>query len=464
MQINTPLHLVVLKLSEDGKREFIGGQVIEWRRVFKRNSIIMSVEVGGGSQIDMSIPKGIVEIRLELIPRLNAVITEEEIEQQLSLERTRRTHLEREFHLYAKQFYSDFIQIRPSHRARIVKIFAENEIGMHLPVTCFVQPIRADRHIDSPSHAARFVALLDYEKNDMLGAGSKEIWFNSHSFLCMSRGVLENHALLLCSLLLGFGFDAYVCVGADNKGTRMWVLTCDPEGGDCFWEPLTGMRYAVGDGSKKKTRLRYRTIDTIFNHEHLFVNIQPSNAIEECQFDLENDTHWKPMSRTKLMLVQNPLPCVPLIPGTTDAAALAISTEIALKQLVNEYRADQWQLSTSFDEQMGYIMNSALVGYELERIGGVESSTNLDDFQACVKRLVAHQHIFKCQPMQLNHANPRRIFSSMLKNNVITDIMETRGDRVRFGVRVKIFVYPENVLSTWIIVGVQYRDVSGRTK
>lgn len=184
LQISTPLHIVMIKIAEDGKREFVGGQIVDWRRVLKRNSLILSVELGGGGAIvDMSVPKGVIEIRLELIPKLSATISDEDIEQQLSLERSRRTQLEREFHLYAKQFYSDFTQIRASHRTRIVQLFAENELGMHLPVPCFVQPLRADRLIDSPNHAARFVSLLGYEKNDTFGTGGKNIWYNTHSFL-----------------------------------------------------------------------------------------------------------------------------------------------------------------------------------------------------------------------------------------------------------------------------------------
>ena len=52
--------------------------------------------------------------------------------------------------------------------------------------------------------------------------------------------------MLLCSLLLGFGLDAYVCVGTKNKGAaHSWVLTLGTEGEATFWESLTGHRYWV---------------------------------------------------------------------------------------------------------------------------------------------------------------------------------------------------------------------------
>ena len=53
----------------------------------------------------------------------------------------------------------------------------------------------------------------------------------------------ENHATLLCSLLLGFGLDAYVIVGTKAKGIpHAWVMTLGTDGLVTFWESLTGHR------------------------------------------------------------------------------------------------------------------------------------------------------------------------------------------------------------------------------
>ena len=53
----------------------------------------------------------------------------------------------------------------------------------------------------------------------------------------------EDHATLLCSLLLGFGLDAYVCIGTKVKGlAHAWVMTLGHTGVVTFWEPLTGQR------------------------------------------------------------------------------------------------------------------------------------------------------------------------------------------------------------------------------
>ena len=57
---------------------------------------------------------------------------------------------------------------------------------------------------------------------------------------------VEDHCCLLCSLLLGYGLEAYVCVGSKTQGlAHCWVVTVGGEGGRVtFWESLTGQRWA----------------------------------------------------------------------------------------------------------------------------------------------------------------------------------------------------------------------------
>ena len=53
----------------------------------------------------------------------------------------------------------------------------------------------------------------------------------------------EDHTMLLCSLLLGFGLNAFVCVGCKKGGVaHTWIMTIAPDGSVTFWESLTGER------------------------------------------------------------------------------------------------------------------------------------------------------------------------------------------------------------------------------
>jgi centrosomal protein CEP76 len=114
----------------------------------------------------------------------DVVRTQEDLEHSKSAER------ERLFLVYAKQWWREFLQIRPQHSDRLVKIFAQDETGTNRLTCSFVRPIRAGRLIDCAREAARFVSLIAYEKAENVGGGRTEMWSNMHSFLCRNKGVI----------------------------------------------------------------------------------------------------------------------------------------------------------------------------------------------------------------------------------------------------------------------------------
>lgn len=44
------------------------------------------------------------------------------------------------------------------------------------------------------------------------------------AFLARGCGDSEDHAVLLCNLLTGFGLDVYVVVGTNGEGSHAWVM------------------------------------------------------------------------------------------------------------------------------------------------------------------------------------------------------------------------------------------------
>ena len=79
--------------------------------------------VAAGSE--SKVPVGLLEVRLELIPRLPESLAEDVVAAQLALEKNRQAERERLFLVYAKQWWKEFLQIRAVHRERLVKIFAQ---------------------------------------------------------------------------------------------------------------------------------------------------------------------------------------------------------------------------------------------------------------------------------------------------------------------------------------------------
>lgn len=106
----------------------------------------------------------------------------------------------------------------------------------------------ADRLLESPLHAARFVSLLPFERLEAPGQDKVEVWHSMQSFLSRGCGDSEDHAVLLCNLLLGFSMEAYVVVGINSEGAHAWVITRGnpSQSGKqkiTFWESLTGQRF-----------------------------------------------------------------------------------------------------------------------------------------------------------------------------------------------------------------------------
>ncbi len=73
---------------------------------------------------------GILEVRLELIPKIPDAIGEDVISAQISLEKNRQAERERLFLVYAKQWWKEYLQIRAHHKDRLVKIFAQVRISV----------------------------------------------------------------------------------------------------------------------------------------------------------------------------------------------------------------------------------------------------------------------------------------------------------------------------------------------
>ena len=97
----------------------------------------------------------------------------------------------------------------------------------------------------------------------------------------------------------------------------------------------------------------------------------------------------------------------------------------------------------------------ALAAYETEKLTGVMAGN--EDFQAVVRQRVPHGHTFKGYPVLVNHRSPERVLELLKAEAVPADILGTRGDHTRFGLRVKVYAYPEEVCAVWVMLAVQYR-------
>ena len=90
-----------------------------------------------------------------------------------------------------------------------------------------MRPQAPPGELSSEKQLLRFVSLLPRMDDAALGL-SLDVWNTSHSFLELSSGDEEEHALLLCNFFLAMGKEAYVLMGYGiPEGETSYVMTRD---------------------------------------------------------------------------------------------------------------------------------------------------------------------------------------------------------------------------------------------
>eukprot|EP00727_Mastigamoeba_balamuthi_P000314 m51a1_g1028 putative centrosomal protein of 76 kda (719) ;mRNA; f:660303-663841 len=441
-QVNSPLHFVVTRQYIDGTTELVGTQTVEWRRALRGGGVSQSVEVVGAARV----PVGLIDVRLEVVPALDAdaLWSDDELSAQLSRERAARSEAAQSFYVYAKQWWAEYRRIGEHCAARSAVLLAQSESGEELPVCCFVAPVRAPYLVESPAKAARFVSLLPVVRGDSVGR-SVESWSSLHTLLARGKGTT--------ALLLGFGLDAYVCVGSPGNssqtdaGRHAWVLERRDDGSAVFWESTTACRYTYPVTHKKAPR--YQSVDCAFNNAALYANVQDAEATS---FALEDPRLWKQLPAAAL---SQGWP-VPIQQSTLEAVSLSSCLDGALRELVAQHRQGIG-LMTVWDEDLGHRLSSALWSYEMERLVGTPVCSG--DFEQSIKRAVPDGHTFKGFPISFSHRSPMKMLTALLKSPVGSDVVRTRGDKVRMALCVQCHVYPEDAVATWLMIAVRYVSV-----
>ena len=76
---------------------------------------------------ECQVPVGILNTRLTILPSLQEILSPATYAAQINAERSIIDEKERLFLVYVKQWWREFIEIRPQHNKRFVKIFSYDE-------------------------------------------------------------------------------------------------------------------------------------------------------------------------------------------------------------------------------------------------------------------------------------------------------------------------------------------------
>ncbi|KAF7457208.1 C2 domain-containing protein [Cryptosporidium felis] len=118
-----------------------------------------------------------------------------------------------------------------------------------LPLCSFVSPIAVPNLISNEGSLLHWVNNFMYLTfgSQIVPPGKIPELIPPNLFLLSKKGSIADHVIMLCSCLLGIGFDAYVCKGTIENGTleHMWVMTRHRFGHIQFWEVTNKQRYVL---------------------------------------------------------------------------------------------------------------------------------------------------------------------------------------------------------------------------
>jgi len=113
-------------------------------------------------------------------------------------------------------------------------------------------------------------------------------------------------------------------------------------------------------------------------------------------------------------------------------------------------------LKTIWDSRLSYITAPALYNYELERISNLTYGNQ--EFKQSIKNYVSEGYTFKGYPFHSIDEDDETIFKTLLSSSVGRDILESKGEGMSFALRCKVFEYPLEVNSIWMMLSVKLRQ------
>ena len=78
-------------------------------------------------------------------------------------------------------------------------------------------------------------------------------------------------------------------------------------------------------------------------------------------------------------------------------------------------------------------------------------------FHSCVKGMLGEGRSFKGFPINVTHVGEKKIINSILASPVGKELTEFSGEDLKHALRVRVFAYPEGILSVWVMLALRYR-------
>ncbi|KAL0035110.1 hypothetical protein WJX79_001328 [Trebouxia sp. C0005] len=439
-------------LRMSNKVDVVGTCHIDWRQALTNKGEVNCHNVQLTSQAHAG-SVGMISVDLEVTPSLAEPVEPAALRAQTDAEARRDMEAMASFSGRMKEWWQEFSHDTLSRRQEgNLRLTCMGEDGLLRPCCAFVKPLQLGRVLATPREAARFVSLLAPKESQETAANRL---CSLHTLLESCQATQAEKAMLLASLLLGYGLDAWVCFGANAVGQQTWVLTRPSKDVALFWDPSSGMRHSPSSAGQPKG-CPFRSIACVFNQQRLYGNLQAAEGLAAASYVVEDPARWR-----ELPVHVHDIPGAPgmrfdLHMQPFDSAGHELRLESELKKALSDHRAESLgHTPTAWDDNMAYVLMSSLAGHEQEALTG-QPSANHEVFQQCVKRSIPPGCMFKGSSQHHRTLCSSLVLQGMLRETAIRDMLATQVTDVHFALRVKIFAYPEHVCSVWLMLALKY--------
>ncbi|KAL3149182.1 Centrosomal protein of 76 kDa [Trebouxia sp. C0010 RCD-2024] len=445
-----PLQSTTDLLRCSSRTTVIGTCRVDWRQALACKAEASCIVQLAGPQLETV---GHISLDLEVAPALPKPVESAALTSQTEAEGRRDMEASTGFRAKLQEWWQEYrrdaLSLQPEG---VMRLTASGEDGRQRSCCAFVRPLQLGRSLSTPREAARFVALLTLKQG---GGGADEVWSSLHTVLEACQASQTEKALLLASLLLGYGLDAWVVFGTDAIGQHTWVLTRSSREDVVFWDACTGSRYSPATAGQPKG-CPFRSIACAFNQRRLYANLQAADGLAAAGYVFEDAARWRELAVHAHDIPSFHSTRFDLQVHTFDTAAYEAKLEAELKRALTEHREESLgHTPTHWDEGMAFLLMPSLAAYEQEAVTGQPAAGN-DDFQQCLRRSIPAGCMFKGFPQHHRTLSPSGIVQGMLKEATIRDILKTQMTDISFALRLKVFMYPEQVCSVWLMLAFKY--------
>ena len=461
LALSSPLHLALTRSGPQGT-SLLSTASIEWREVLIHGSA--TVKVSLFSEADPTRPIGLLPLTLSLLPlrlpasptSLPVFIEPATVQSRIAADLTLTSSLTQRFHAYVEAWWRELTHTHPLHHQHSLPLFLPSDADSPTFVCQLLAPLRAPS-LDSPLHAARFVRLMAFRRETRVGGQRRQVVHSLNAVLARRWGDVEDHTFLLCSLLLGFGLDAYIASGTNTPGGEHMVVVTLQRGQVVLWDAVTGHRYVVPVAVPRHRpeptpSCPLQRVHCVWNAVGYWANVQGEEDVHLVQWDVKGKG-WLGMTAEAIAVLPRTSP-FPLKGCQGDAGEMAGRLEGELRGLVAAYRRQVGDLTTRWSDELGYWLTPALASYETERVTGVKMYEG--EFQAAIEHSTPEGWVFRGVPFQFTGVEAGGIMEAMLENEEFRVLVEEggkgMGEGLQFGVRVKVVQYCEEVMAVWVII------------